>query len=411
MHTRLTTRGQGFVRAVDARHPYLWDGALTFLWLCAALTDYHGGGWRTVALDPRVADGLVLALSLGFTVPLFWRRRHPFAVLLAISPFLLLNSLSGASLQAGLLQILVVFHIALRLPSRTLWWSLALTAAPLVAGALRFPEAGWSKTVVQPLWLAVIAVLLGTVVRGRREYTAALVERARRLETERDQQARLSAAAERARIAREMHDIIGHNLSVITGLADGGAYAARKSPERAAEALEAIAATSRQALGELRRVLDVLREDPSSAPTAELTPQPALADLDALVERVRAAGLTVDAALHGTPDDVPPGLQLTVYRLVQEALTNTMKHAGPGTSARVRVDYAADHVSVRVTDSGPCRPAPTTADGSGRGLTGMRERTALYRGTLDAGPVTDGHGRSTGWRVHARLPLTEEVPT
>ncbi|MFE9659459.1 histidine kinase [Streptomyces sp. NPDC005955] len=431
VHTQVIHRVQQAGRSVDLHRPYLWDGLVTGAWVCAALTDYLGGGWRTVALEPQQPGWLMLFLTFGFTVPLFWRRTHPFAVLMCTTVVSFANSLSGAFFQAAFLQLLVLFHITLRLPFRMLWWSFALLSAPLVTEALRFSQVSWSQSVAQPLWAGVMAALLGTVVRRRREHTDALVERARRLEIERDQQARLAAAAERTRIAREMHDIIGHNLSVITGLADGGAYASKKSPERAGEALQAIASTSRQALSELRRLLDVLREDPPAAAGPELSPQPALADLDALVERVRSAGLPIRTTVQDTSRSVPPGLQLTVYRLVQEALTNTMKHAGPGAAAEVRVRYESGLVSITVTDTGgtpgggplpgtepsagpPGPPGPFVPPGtpsSGRGLAGMRERTALYQGTLDAGPVTDEQGHSIGWRVHALLSLPKEAAT
>ncbi|MER5493840.1 histidine kinase [Streptomyces sp. NPDC002490] len=415
-HARLLGRAQQFVHAHDVRRPYLWDGLVTAGWFVAAHIDYSSGGWRTTALDPRQPGWLLLAVTACLTVPLFWRRGHPFAALLATTPAAFANALSGAFLQVGLLQLLLLFHIALRLPPRALWWSLGLVAAPLVSGSLRHDLGGgaegvdWSMTVAQPLWWGVMAILTGSLVRSRRERTRALEERARRLEVERDQQARLAAAAERARIAREMHDIIGHNLAVITGLADGGAYAARRSPDRAAEALTAIGTTGRQALTELRRLLDVLREDPPDSLRPRLSPQPALADLDALVARVRTAGLPVHVRAEDLPDAVPAGLQLTVYRLVQEALTNALKHAGEGASAEVRVRYGTDAVRLTVTDTGGTAPARAGV-GPGRGLTGMRERAALYRGTLDAGPTVDAGGRPVGWRVHALLPLPEETST
>jgi len=228
------------------------------------------------------------------------------------------------------------------------------------------------------------------------------VQRARQLEIERDQQAQLAAAAERSRIAREMHDIIGHNLSVITGLADGGAYAAAGSPERAAQALEAIGTTSRQALGELRRLLDVLREDAPGP--AELAPQPALTDLTQLAEGVRAAGLDVKLTVHGDLADAQEtGRQLAVYRVVQEALTNTLKHGGPGATATVVVRYTDNGaVTVEATDTGTgCDTGSDTSVAPGSGLTGMRERTAMYGGTLEAGPRLRPPG---GWRVHLQLP-------
>jgi signal transduction histidine kinase len=246
--------------------------------------------------------------------------------------------------------------------------------------------------------------LFGIAVRSRQDYTQALVDRARRLEVERDQQAQLATAAERTRIAREMHDIIGHNLSVITGLADGGSYAAAKSPERATQALEAIGSTSRQALSELRRLLDVLRDDEPAA--AERSPQPALTDLGRLIDGVRAAGLPVRSTVHGQADTVPAGRQLTVYRVVQEALTNTLKHGGPDATATVDISYADEGVTVEVTDTGRGGPALPT-DGRGRGLTGMRERTSLYDGTLEAGPLSRPAG---GWRVHLHLPKDSETP-
>ncbi|MFE6223603.1 sensor histidine kinase [Streptomyces sp. NPDC057854] len=391
---RITTR----VREADAARPWPWDTAVTLTWTVAALVD-AAGGWRTVARDPSVPVWLVVTTSLALTLPLYWRRRHPTAVLATMACAALVSDVSGAFLQATYLQMLPLFHIALSRPPRRLLWALALILPPLVAGALRFQRDAWDQRVVPTLWAYALVALLGITVRSRRDHTAGLVDRARRLEIERDQEVRLAAAAERARIAREMHDIIGHNLSVITGLADGGRYAAAKSPERAAQALEAIGTTSRQALDELRRLLGVLSgadEDPAAR-----APQPTLADLPALVDGVRKAGLPVETAL---PPDLPPlaaGAQLTVYRVVQEALTNTLKHAGPGAAATVRAVSAPDALLVTVTDTGTPSGAPP---GQGQGLTGMRERAALYDGTLDCGPRPDGRG----WQVALRLPVPPE---
>ncbi|QGV79807.1 sensor histidine kinase [Streptomyces ficellus] len=399
----LTTLVQGVVqrvRDVDRRRPLLWDAALTGFFVVVALVD-AGGGWRNIALNTEVPGWLVLTLSLGFTVPLLWRRRHPVRVLTAMAPVILVSGWTGAMLQAGLIVHIVVFNIALRLPLRTLGWAAALVTVPNVMAAIRYPRGSWEQQIIPSLWTFTLVVLLGVVVRSRKEYTASLVERAHRLEIERDQQARLAAAAERTRIAREMHDIIGHNLSVITGLADGGAYAAAKSPERAAQALDAIASTSRQALTELRRLLDVLREespgtaDPGAA-GPDRAPQPALTDVDRLVEGVRAAGLPVRLTVLGAPDGLPAGRQLAAYRVIQEALTNTLKHAGPAATATVDIGYG-DGVTVTVTDTGHGGPPRA----QGRGLTGMRERTALYDGTLDAGPLPQPPG---GWRVHLHIP-------
>ncbi|CAL9496351.1 sensor histidine kinase [Streptomyces sp. NPDC057794] len=394
---RLTRR----VRAFDRRHPLLWDLHFAGFWMTAALIDYIGGGWQHNAHRQDVPGWLLLTLSLGFSLPLLWRRTHPGTVLAALAPLALVNAWTGAALQASLLQLVLVYHLALRRPLRHLWWATALLLIPVLVSVLRHGEGSWDQQVGSQLMSVTVAALIGVTVRTRRTYTEALEDRARRLERERDQQAQLATAAERARIAREMHDIIGHNLSVITGLADGGRYAAGKSPERAAQALDAIATTSRQALTELRRLLDVLREEEREQ--ADLTPQPGLADLDDLLDGVRSAGLPVHLSTHGTPT-LPAGRQLTVYRVVQEALTNTLKHAGPDATAEIDLRYADKAaVTVTITDTGHTDltgPPPT-----GRGLPGMRERTALYGGTLEAGPRP---GPDQGWRV--RLHLPEETP-
>ncbi|WIY77109.1 sensor histidine kinase [Streptomyces anulatus] len=385
------------LRAFDRRRPRVWDAAVTAFWTVAAVLDYTSGGWRTVARDDvTAAEPLVLLMSLCFSLPLLWRRTHPMAVLLLMAPASLVNVWTGAVVQAALLQLIPVFQIVLRSSFRTVGAAAALFVAPVLAVGVRIPSA-WGQEVVSYVggWCC--------------EYTEALVERAHRLEHERDQQARLAAAAdERTRIAREMHDIIGHNLSVITGLADGGAYAARKNPERAGQALEAIGATSRQALSELRRLLGVLRDD---HPEAERAPQPTLDELAPLIERVRRAGLPVDLELHGEPraGSLTPGRQLTVYRVVQEALTNTLKHASGPTSATVTLTYTHTHLDARITDTGT--GAGTTADAEeaplpAQGIMGMRERAALYDGTLDAGPLpNDG-----GWQIRLRLPLEDTRP-
>ncbi|MER7347489.1 histidine kinase [Streptomyces aurantiacus] len=384
-------------RAFDRRRPLVWDVLLTAFFVVAAGVDYMGGGWRNIAVNTDLPGWLIAVLTLGMSVPLLWRRGRPMTVLAVMVGFGAVNSVTGALLQVALVQLIVLFNIALRLPLRTLGWAGVLMTLPVVAGTIRFPKGSWDQQILPQLWAYAIVGLLGIAVRSRQDYTRALVERARQLEVERDQQARLSAAAERTRIAREMHDIIGHNLSVITGLADGGRYAAARSPERAAQALDAIGSTSRQALAELRRLLDVLREE--AAETAALAPQPALTDLDRLIDGVRAAGLPVRSTFHGRADSIPPGQQLTVYRVVQEALTNTMKHAGPGVTATVDVAYATDGVTVAVTDTG----RGGVPSGSGRGLTGMRERTALYAGTIEAGPRPHPE---PGWQVRLHLPRT-----
>ncbi|MFH9234747.1 sensor histidine kinase [Streptomyces globisporus] len=393
------------LRAFDRRRPRVWDAAVTGFWTVGAVLDYTSGGWRNTAHDDVTApDSLVLLMSLGFSLPLLWRRTHPLAVLLLMTPISLVNIWTGAVVQASLLQLVPVFQIVLRSSFRTVGAAALLFVVPVLSGGFRIPSS-WGQEVVSYVWGLVFVVLLGIAVRTRREYTEALVERAHRLEHERDQQARLAAVAERTRIAREMHDIIGHNLSVITGLADGGAYAARKNPERAGQALEAIGTTSRAALSELRRLLGVLRED---HPDAERAPQPTLDELTPLIDRVRRAGLPVQLELNGEPTarSLTPGRQLTVYRVIQEALTNTLKHATGPTSATVTLTYSHTHLDARITDTGTGagRTAETEeAPPAAQGIMGMRERAALYDGTLEAGPLPE----HAGWQVQLRLPLED----
>jgi signal transduction histidine kinase len=197
---------------------------------------------------------------------------------------------------------------------------------------------------------------------------------------------------------------VAHNLAVLVALADGGALTAPTDPQRAAGTLATIAATGRQALEEMRRVVGVLRDGgPAAAPTTELAPQPGLADIDALVEQVRAAGLEVVLRTEGTPGAWGPGAGLAAYRLVQEALTNTLKHAGPEAMVWVRLGYSAHGISVEVVDDGAGRPADRDPAADGHGLVGMVERAAAYGGQVVAGPV-DG----AGWRVRAFLNVRAE---
>lgn len=220
------------------------------------------------------------------------------------------------------------------------------------------------------------------------------------LRKERDQQARLATAQERARVSREMHDILGHTLAVIVGLADGAAALTEKKPERGAQTLRIISTSGRDALAELRRLLSVIGDEDDQPGDKPLAPQPGLTDLDPLLDRVRAAGPTVTLDSHGNLTDLPPGIQLSVYRIIQEALTNTVKYAAPDTSVQVSLTADPDAVRVTVEDTGPSRTPSTNRPGAGggRGLVGMRERAALYQGTVTAGP--NAHG---GWSVSALL--------
>ncbi|MBD0691778.1 two-component sensor histidine kinase [Streptomyces sp. CBMA123] len=415
LFARLARIGQR-LREADRRHPWVLDATVVvaaFLVFCLPdLFPGHGdfaghndGGPHEHRLNlARLPLLGTLALQAGLVVPLLWRRRRPTQAFAAIMAVFVLQWSLGVGLRADAALLVALYSLALHGRLRHLAWSCAMMAGAMALVAVEV--SGGGLPVGDALFFlvsaATAAVALGIAVRIRRAQLAGLRERAARLEIERDQRSRLATATERTRVAREMHDIIGHNLSVIVTLADGGAYAAQTSPERGREALQLIGETSRQALGELRRMLGVLRDQADQA--AEFNPQPGIADLDGLCARIRAAGPQVVYTVGGDPDQLDRGVQLMAYRIVQEALTNTLKHAGPDTRVHVILTVDATRLRVRVQDSGPPGGArPVRPDGEGHGLAGMRERAALYGGTVTAGP-----GPGAGWTVEAVLDLTPD---
>ncbi|OXY98863.1 two-component sensor histidine kinase [Streptomyces diastatochromogenes] len=397
------------LRQADRARPWVLDTTvvvLVFLLFC--LPDLlhavagDGDGPRRVRLAfTRPPLAAMLALQAGLVLPLLWRRRRPLAAFGAIWGVFVLQWSLDVALRADVALFIALYSLALHGRLRQLPWACGAMAAGMALVAVRVSRAVsvWDALFFL-LSTATAALALGLVVRIRRAQLAGLRDRAARLEIERDQRGRLAVATERARVAREMHDIVGHNLSVIITLADAGAYATDTAPERGKEALHLIGDTGRQALGELRRVLGVLREAADGPPGApELSPQPGIADIDALCEGVRAAGLDVVHRSAGEVGALDDGVQLTVYRIVQEALTNTLKHAGAGTRAHLSIAVEDTRLTIRVQDNGPAaRPGPPNEEG--HGLVGMRERAALYGGTVSAGPVAGG-----GWRVAVTLDL------
>lgn len=268
------------------------------------------------------------------------------------------------------------------------------------------PGGSWPQVVFVTIIMTVpfvLAWVLGDSLRTRRAYFDQLEERAARLEREREAQSKVAVAAERARIARELHDVVAHNVSVMVVQADGAAYVMDAAPDQAKQALETISSTGRQALAEMRRLLGVLRT--GDAPeSGEYVPQPDVEQIEDLVAQVRQTGLAVDFKVEGTPRPLPSGVELTAYRVVQEALTNTRKHGGPDAGASVRLVYFDDGLGLLIEDDG--RGAAHElyedggADGAGHGMIGMRERVGMVGGTLDAGPRPGG-----GFRISALLPL------
>ncbi|MEV0719963.1 histidine kinase, partial [Asanoa sp. NPDC050611] len=298
--------------------------------------------------------------------------------------------------RTDLAPLVGLYTVARHRPPRHLVAPLASVAAAFAAGAVS-GELPW-QALFGATAVTAATVLLGANARTRQAYLSAVEERAARLERERDREARLAVADERVRIAREMHDIVAHNLAVMVALADGASYAAES--ERVGSAMRQVSATGRQALDEMRRLVGLLR----AGGPGERVPQPGLADVDDLVAQVRAAGVEVNLHVEGRPGDWSPGVGLAVYRIAQEALTNVIKHAGPGARADLRLTYRPDEVALEVLDDGAGRRARPPAPADRHGLAGMAERTAAYRGTVDAGPRPDA-----GWRVHATLHVGREL--
>ncbi|MFF7385363.1 histidine kinase [Streptomyces griseoluteus] len=348
-------------------------------------------------------------ISTVLCVILALRRRLPELMLVAVlATGLAQLILDVEPVVADFTMLVVVYTVA---ATGALWASRLALATSLVAASLA--QLRWPSEQVSGLGQVALAVfqtvpfalawVLGDSMRTRRAYFAQLEERAARLEKEREAQAKVAVAAERARIARELHDVVAHNVSVMVVQADGAAYVLDAAPDQARQALETISSTGRQALAEMRRLLGVLRTGEHQE-GGEYVPQPDVEQIDDLIEQCRDAGLPVDFKVEGTPRPLPSGVELTAYRIVQEALTNTRKHGGAEAGASVRLVYFDDGLGLLVEDDGKGAPHELYeeggADGQGHGLIGMRERVGMVGGTLDAGPRPGG-----GFRISALLPL------
>jgi signal transduction histidine kinase len=279
---------------------------------------------------------------------------------------------------------------------------LGTSAILLVAAALQPLSMVDLGQAVQAIAALVIATLIGLNVRTRRRYVSALVDHADRLMREREHLASIAAAAERNAIAREMHDIVSHGLAVMISLAHGSAEIASTDPARAVQAMRQVAETGRVAVTDMRRMLGVLDEGNTGELAGAKAPSPGVGDIPNLVELFRSAGLPVVLQSAGVPP-ADPGIQLAIYRVVQEGLTNALRYARAATAVTVCTQFSRQTILVSVTDDGQPEVAP--AGHAGRGVAGMRERVALYGGTLRAGPLTNG-----GWSVTARFPPQNGSP-
>lgn len=398
--------------AVSAAWPMLLDPLFAVALAAVAVT--------AALLSPETLGRLgslpTAALGVACAAPVAFRRHHPLGVLAAVGTGVLAESAVGMSLNfSGFALMIAVFTVAADAPRR---WSLAtLVALPvyLVIADLLFSRARGAPSSMSLVDLSagllvfVLAWVVGDAVRVRRLRTEQLEARAAMLEAQREEMARIAVRNERAVIARELHDIVAHSVSVMVVQAGAARRVLADRPDEAAQALVSIERTGRDALGEMRRLLGILRAD--EAPPL-LEPQQGLAGLGSLIEQSGATGMPVELVIEGEPRPLATGLDLAAFRIVQEALTNAIKHADRA-RALVRVRYDDDALTIEVLDDGrtssgagrshaPEPGAPIAAPG-GHGLVGMRERVSLYGGELSAGPRPNG-----GFAVRARFPL--EVP-
>jgi len=377
----LFSRGRRLMRT----HPLVTDTMLAALLLTLST------GWLA---SSGFAGHLAATVQTALIVPLTVRRLYPSAVFLVLSAIAFAQWLLGFPLLGDAALLVALYTVAAHESRLRALIATGLLELGAVMAAVKWNPAGTVPRSLLFLSATVIAALFAglTVASGSR-YLAWMDERARRLEVERDQQAVIAAAAERTRIARELHDIVSHSLSVVITLADAAAMVSRADPDRGVEAMTEASEVGRRALTDMRAMLGVLRTD---EPATGLAPQPGIDDLGALVDRIRATGLPVDLTVEGTPFQLGAATELTAYRIVQEALTNTLRHAGARRAA-VTIFYDQPQVRVRVADDGAARPPGAQR---GHGIDGMRERAALHDGTLRAGPNPDA---GEGWLVEATL--------
>jgi signal transduction histidine kinase len=344
-------------------------------------------------------DAISVPLLILQTLPIAWRRRNPVVVLLLTGGSITLYSVLGYPVVSSSLGVLIAFYtVAANEPRRLAFKAAVASAICIFISIAAYSALGTAAAAsLLTMYLSFgMAWLIGDNLRVRRAYTRELENRALLLEREREEKAAQAVAEERTRIARELHDVVAHYVSVMVVQAAGARRVVDKDPKATKSALEAVESAGRTALTEMRRMLEVLREDDTG-----MGPQPGLGEVDKLVDHVREAGLPVELSIEGQTCCLPAGMDLAAYRIVQEALTNTVKHGGKA-SARVRVRYTPDTLEIEVVDDGRGAAAPllTGEDGRGHGLIGMKERVALFGGTLEVGPQLTG-----GYRVFARMPL------
>ena len=439
--TELDARRLGPVRRYFARHPRVMDWVVVAVFVVPGL-------FYSVAWPEQGSELAMLAFFLLGGAALLWRRQRPVTVALAVT-VLGCGAVAATGDTAGyeVGAMFAVYAVAAARSPRVAWPVLAAVVVPLSTAVmlwydvvttaegevLRRSVDPWQPTVdrivviLVTAILCVVAMAIGSNVRARRQHVADLVDRANSIARDRDQQAQLAVAAERTRIAREMHDVVAHSITVMVALADGAKASGAKHPELAAHALDELTATGRAALADMRRVLGVLRDPASGEAAAPLAPADEVADLEDIVERFRTAGLPVRLVRRGSTPTLEPSVRQAAHRIVQESLTNVLRYAPLAPIVLVEVvrwdrssSGEGDWLELRVVNRAGRRPGggdgadarelpPSVAAGhpegvpvgTGRGIIGMRERAAVHGGTVTAGPVGDG------WEVVARLRLDQ----
>jgi signal transduction histidine kinase len=376
---RLMTRLRALLRPET---PLAGDAVIAGLFTVAGLTEL---ALRT-SLLPRE-----IAVVLFMTVPLMWRRRAPLPSAVLVATAVAISGQTPTDLHLILAALpFAMYSLGAHASDRGAAVGMAVALAVLWTSVAIKSTENAARDIISIAVLVTTSFAIGRAFRGRELSLVASTERAAVLEHEREEDVRRAASEERGRIARELHDVIAHGVTVMVVQAGAADQIIERDPALAREALVAIQDAGRQALADLRRLLGLVRDDD----TTRLAPQPGLQELDALVEGMRNAGMPIEVEIRGTPRALPAGVDLSAFRIVQEALTNVLKHAGDA-KARVVVAYAPNAIELEVVDDGR-----TQAKGHGHGLVGMRERVMLYGGTLQAGPAENG-----GYRVLARLPL------
>ena len=377
--------------------PRLPDVALAVGLAIAGLLDLRYNLDNSTHYGSDLASGVVVAVA---TLVLAWRHRWPFPTLCVVAGViavpLLFTTLTFTLWGHFVPQLVAAYTVARWCSGRLALLAAAIVAATNAVVLLEVPAAGTASNIPFALVPLAAVMVTGRVLQRRQTQSQDLADRARRLETDREADVAAALAAERARIARELHDVVAHCVSVMVVQAGVSEALLDTSPERAREPLRAVQDTGRQAISELTRMLGLLRA-PDGDPNGGLEPQPGAAQLPELVERLAASGLQVQLTTVGEDRALPPGVDLTVFRVVQEALTNALRHGGPHVKAHVELRYLPQAVEVEITDDGAAGGTPPTG---GHGLLGMAERVTVFGGSIETGVRPEG-----GFRVHVVLPV------